>query len=423
MRKDLISSLVAVVAFTVLCGLAYPLVVTGISQVAFPGRADGWLVERDGKVVGSRLIGQDFSDRPRRCSSPARRSPATTRPRTFFNNRGPNSKDLATHRQVQPALLALDAAVQPGPHARRDPARRGRRPRPRASTRTSRSPTRASRPAASRRASGIPQGARPRAGRGQHRRPRARRLRRARRQRARAQPRDPGGPAMSDRPQQRSLFSAEMLRPAVARRAPQARPAPHGPQPGHVRRRGRRRAHDRHLDRPGARRQRAATEPAWFTVTVAIWLWLTVRVRQPRRGDRRGPRQGAGGDAARDAHDETVATTAPTATQRAGGRAAPRRRRRRRGGRGHPRRRHRHRGHRLGRRVGDHRRVGARHPRGRRRPLGGHRRHARAVGPDRRRDHAGAGPVLPRPHDRARRGRRRGARPRTRSRSASCSPA
>ena len=40
MRKDLISSFVAVVALTVLLGLAYPLVITGVSQVVFPGRAD-----------------------------------------------------------------------------------------------------------------------------------------------------------------------------------------------------------------------------------------------------------------------------------------------------------------------------------------------------------------------------------------------
>ena len=64
------------------------------------------------------------------------------------------------------------------------------------------------------------------------------------------------------------------------------------------------------------------------------------------------------------------------------------------------------RGRRLGRRVGDHRRVGARDPRGRRRPLGRHRRHEAALRPARDRGHAGAGKVVPRPDDRARRGRR-----------------
>ena len=61
--QDLINSLIAVVVLTVLLGLAYPLVVTGIAQVVFPGKADGSQIERDGKVVGSKLIGQDFRGR------------------------------------------------------------------------------------------------------------------------------------------------------------------------------------------------------------------------------------------------------------------------------------------------------------------------------------------------------------------------
>ncbi len=60
MRRDLVTSVLAILAVTVVFGLAYPLVVTGISQVAFPGRADGSLIHRDGKVVGSRLLAQDF---------------------------------------------------------------------------------------------------------------------------------------------------------------------------------------------------------------------------------------------------------------------------------------------------------------------------------------------------------------------------
>jgi potassium-transporting ATPase KdpC subunit len=70
MRRQLVPAVVAFLAFTVLCGLVYPLVVTGISQVAFPGRADGSLIESDGEVLGSRLIGRlteepgDFHPRP-----------------------------------------------------------------------------------------------------------------------------------------------------------------------------------------------------------------------------------------------------------------------------------------------------------------------------------------------------------------------
>jgi K+-transporting ATPase ATPase C chain len=93
MRKDLISSLVAVVALTVIFGLAYPLAVTGISQVVFPGRSDGSQVRHDGKVVGSRLIGQDFSKDGSLFQS--RPSPTDYNPAgTAFSNLGPNSKDL-----------------------------------------------------------------------------------------------------------------------------------------------------------------------------------------------------------------------------------------------------------------------------------------------------------------------------------------
>lgn len=61
MRKDLLTSLLAVIVITVLFGLVYPLAMTGISQVVFPGKANGSKLSVDGKVVGSSLIGQSFS--------------------------------------------------------------------------------------------------------------------------------------------------------------------------------------------------------------------------------------------------------------------------------------------------------------------------------------------------------------------------
>jgi K+-transporting ATPase ATPase C chain len=61
LRKDLLTGLIAIVAATIVFGLAYPLLITGISQVVFPGAANGSKVSLNGQVVGSKLIGQSFS--------------------------------------------------------------------------------------------------------------------------------------------------------------------------------------------------------------------------------------------------------------------------------------------------------------------------------------------------------------------------
>jgi potassium-transporting ATPase KdpC subunit len=61
MRRQLAPALFLFLAFTLVTGIAYPLAVTGVAQLAFPGRADGSLIDRNGRVVGSRLIGQSFS--------------------------------------------------------------------------------------------------------------------------------------------------------------------------------------------------------------------------------------------------------------------------------------------------------------------------------------------------------------------------
>jgi potassium-transporting ATPase KdpC subunit len=61
MKKNLITALLMTIATTVLLGLVYPLLVTGLAQLIFPRQANGELIQRDGVVVGSRLIGQQFS--------------------------------------------------------------------------------------------------------------------------------------------------------------------------------------------------------------------------------------------------------------------------------------------------------------------------------------------------------------------------
>jgi K+-transporting ATPase ATPase C chain len=111
MRRAAVTSILAVLGFTVLFGLAYPLAMTGISQLAFPGQADGSKVMLDGRFVGSKLIGQSFSKpligkdgKPRRDAEGEEilvPDPRYFQPRpsqsgyaanaTFFSNSGPNS--------------------------------------------------------------------------------------------------------------------------------------------------------------------------------------------------------------------------------------------------------------------------------------------------------------------------------------------
>ncbi len=69
------AAIVSLIAMTVITGIAYPLVVTGIGEVAFSNQASGSLVEKDGKVVGSRLIGQTFSDPKNFWGRPSATSP------------------------------------------------------------------------------------------------------------------------------------------------------------------------------------------------------------------------------------------------------------------------------------------------------------------------------------------------------------
>ena len=120
--REIKNAIIAVVAFSLALGLAYPLVMTGAAQALFPGRADGSLVERDGKVVGSRLIGQDFSDDGDAFQS--RPSVTGYAPNaTYFNNLGPNQKDLAELlKENMKTYLDREGRYTPGLTAARVPA-------------------------------------------------------------------------------------------------------------------------------------------------------------------------------------------------------------------------------------------------------------------------------------------------------------
>jgi K+-transporting ATPase ATPase C chain len=117
MRRDIITSAIGIVVLTVLFGIAYPLVVTGVSQVAFPGNANGQKVYVHRKLVGSKLIGQNYATvvtgkngkpavqngnpvtapDPRYFQTrPSATVPADNAAATTFSNLGPNSKATLT---------------------------------------------------------------------------------------------------------------------------------------------------------------------------------------------------------------------------------------------------------------------------------------------------------------------------------------
>ncbi len=93
--RQLWAALRMLVVMTVVVGLAYPLAMTGLAQVAFPGRADGSVVEKDGRVVGSSLIGQPFDGQPGYFQSrPSAAGDGYDPLASSASNLGPENKDL-----------------------------------------------------------------------------------------------------------------------------------------------------------------------------------------------------------------------------------------------------------------------------------------------------------------------------------------
>jgi potassium-transporting ATPase KdpC subunit len=136
MKRDIVTSIIGIIVFTILLGLVYPLAITGISQVAFHGDANGQRIKVDGKVVGSKLIGQNFGTpvlekngkpkevkdavvteadpryfqtRPSATEGGADNAAAST-----FSNKGPNSvKTKEADEENIKAYLALNKPYDP----------------------------------------------------------------------------------------------------------------------------------------------------------------------------------------------------------------------------------------------------------------------------------------------------------------------
>jgi K+-transporting ATPase ATPase C chain len=108
-----LTSVIAVILITVLFGLVYPLVMTGVSQVAFSGKANGSKVSVNGKVVGSSLIGQEFKSKRYFHSRPS--ATGYSGNVTFFSNLGPNS--IEAREAVRGYLSAYVALEKPYDHS------------------------------------------------------------------------------------------------------------------------------------------------------------------------------------------------------------------------------------------------------------------------------------------------------------------
>jgi len=113
MAKNIVSSVIAIVVITAVFGFGYPALMTGFAQVAFKGQANGSLIEKDGKVVGSKLAAQEFKG-PRyfhvRPSAVAYNAAGTS-----FANLGPTNPDLAKNvKAAAAAVLKLERPYNPG---------------------------------------------------------------------------------------------------------------------------------------------------------------------------------------------------------------------------------------------------------------------------------------------------------------------
>src|SRR5579863_9837991 len=127
MLREIRPAIVMIVVMTIITGLVYPLGMTGIAQVIFPHQANGSLIEKSGAVIGSALIGQNFTSdkyfhgRPSATTEPDPKDPTKTVPAPYAadnsggSNLGPTSKALVDRAKADSAKLAAQNPNTPIP--------------------------------------------------------------------------------------------------------------------------------------------------------------------------------------------------------------------------------------------------------------------------------------------------------------------
>ena len=119
MRRDVITSVIGIVLLTLVLGIIYPLFITGVSQVAFPGNANGQKVYVHGKLVGSKIIGQNFADQVVKNGKPQvdkNGNPVTNPDPRYFQSRPsatvpPNNGAASTFSNLGPNNVATEQAI------------------------------------------------------------------------------------------------------------------------------------------------------------------------------------------------------------------------------------------------------------------------------------------------------------------------
>ena len=110
--RNLIVALLMTVVTTILLGVVYPLVITGLAQAMFPDKANGQLIERGGRIIGSRIVGQTFSSPGYFHSRPSAAGTGYDAANSAGTNLGPTNRKL-----IDSVAANVEAARKENPHA------------------------------------------------------------------------------------------------------------------------------------------------------------------------------------------------------------------------------------------------------------------------------------------------------------------